>query len=307
MRRHFTLALLALAMPALAGTYALPPVGDDLVGELAEVRARHEDTLLDIARRHDIGQEEILLANPGVDRWLPGEGARVRIPSRYILPVAPYRGLVLNLPEMRLYYYPAHSAQAPALVHTFPASIGRMDWATPLGETRIVAKQESPSWRPPASVRKEHAEAGDPLPAVVPPGPDNPLGDYALRLALPGYLIHGTNKSFGVGMRVSHGCIRLLPEDIEQLFGWVKVGTPVRIVNQPVKAGWSGARLYLEVHPPLEENRYDPEALVRSATEAIDAARTGRWVRLDNRAIREAIAAQSGIPVQISIDLQGTW
>lgn len=293
---------LLLALPASAAIYPLPPVGDDLIGETVTVPARQEDTLLDIARLLDIGQEEILQANPGVDRWLPGEGTAVVIPSQFVLPVASYRGLVLNLPEMRLYYYPDTVAGEPPRVHTYPASIGRMDWATPLGKTRVVSKKKGPTWRPPESIRKEHAEAGDPLPAVVPPGPDNPLGDYAIYLALPSYLIHGTNKSFGVGMRVSHGCVRMLPEDIEELFPLVAANTPVHIVNQPAKAGWLGDELYLEVHPPLEEDRGDPGLLTQAVSGAIEGARTGRWVRLDNRAIQAAIEAQSGIPVKISLD-----
>jgi L,D-transpeptidase ErfK/SrfK len=302
MLRYVIAALLMLDSLVLAARYSLPPVDDDLVGELAVARARYEDTLLDIARRYDVGQEEILLANPGVDRWLPGEGTPVLIPSEFILPVAPYHGLVLNLPEMRLYHYPSQGPDARTSVHTFPMSIGRVDWSTPLGKTRVASKRTAPSWRPPASVRREHAASGDPLPAVVPPGPNNPLGDYAIRLALPGYLIHGTNKPFGVGMRVSHGCVRLLPEDIEQLYGAVEVGTPVHIVNQPAKAGWRSSRLFLEVHPPLEEDRDDPALLTQAVSNAIRAATTGRWVRLDNAAIRAEIEQPTGIPVQISVD-----
>jgi L,D-transpeptidase ErfK/SrfK len=225
--------------------YPVPAAGNDLIGEVQLARASRSETLLDIARIHDVGQEEIRLANPGVDRWLPAEGEPVLIPSHYILPDAPRRGMVLNLPEMRIYSFRPETGKASAMVDTYPASIGRMDWKTPLGGARIVRKQRNPSWRPPKSVREEAAAEGETVPELVPPGPDNPLGTRALRLNIPGYLIHGTNKPYGVGMRVTHGCVRLLPEDIEHLFDRVKVGTPVQIVNQPVKtglAGWCAAR-----------------------------------------------------------------
>jgi len=295
--------LLALAIPtsALGASFPLPPIEQELIGAVELTLAEQEDTLLDIARRYDIGQEEILLANPEVDRWLPGGGTAVVIPSHYILPRTPYEGMVLNLPEMRLYYYPAPVAGEAAQVQTYPVSIGRMDWSTPLGLTRLVSKQKDPAWYPPESIRREHAAEGDPLPAVVPPGPDNPLGSYALRLALPGYLIHSTNKAFGVGMRVSHGCIRMLPEDIEYLFPQVPTGTAVRIVNQPAKAGWQEGDLYLEVHPPLEEEENSRGALVEAVSEALAAAQFGRLVELDNRAISEAIDTRNGLPVLVSL------
>ena len=198
-----------------ATRFPLPADGDDLIGEIQLEKATRSETLLDVARRHDIGQEEIQLANPGLDRWLPEENEPLLIPSRYILPEARREGLVLNLPEMRIYFFPPASDKDAAAVDTYPVSIGRMDWKTPLGETRIVSKQRNPSWRPPRSVRQEAAAEGESIPQLVPPGPDNPLGEFALRLGRPGYLIHGTNKPYGVGMRVTHGCVRLLPEDIE--------------------------------------------------------------------------------------------
>jgi L,D-transpeptidase ErfK/SrfK len=293
---------LSLLLPAAvtAETFQLPSPEFDLVGALQLVEARQEDTLLDIARRHDIGQEEIVRANPGVDRWLPGAGTKVTIPSRYILPLAPRKGLVLNLPEMRLYFYPQTEPGEAAAVQTYPVSIGRMDWATPLGETTLVAKQKNPAWRPPKSIREEHAAEGDPLPEIVPPGPDNPLGRYALRLGIPGYLIHGTNKAFGVGMRVSHGCIRMLPEDVEKLFPQVPVGTPVNIINQPAKAGWYGGKLYLEIHPPLTEDQAGRDALRETALDVIDEALFRRPGSVDEAAIEQAIALQAGVPAVVS-------
>jgi L,D-transpeptidase ErfK/SrfK len=206
--------LLGAAAIARAEVYELPPPGNDVVGAVTTIEARQEDTLIDIGRRHGLGYEEIVRANPDVDVWLPGEGTRIVLPTRFVLPPGPRHGLVLNLPEYRLYYFPEPEPGKPALVMTYPISIGRMDWATPLGKTRVVSKVVKPSWYPPESVRKEHAADGRPLPRVVPPGPDNPLGAFAMRLGLPGYLIHGTNRPAGVGMRVSHGCIRMFPEVI---------------------------------------------------------------------------------------------
>jgi L,D-transpeptidase ErfK/SrfK len=235
-----------------AEIYELPPEGYDVVGAVATVTARQEDTLIDIARRNGLGYHDIVHANPGVNVWVPGEGTEVILPTRFVLPPGPRRGIVLNLAEYRLYYYPEPVDGEPAYVMTYPISIGRMDWETPLGSTRVVAKVKDPSWYPPQSVRDEHAADGRPLPRVVPPGPDNPLGKYAMRLGLPGYLIHSTNRPAGVGMRVTHGCIRMFPEDIEYLFPNVDVNTPVRIINAPVKIGWFGDELVMEVHPVLE-------------------------------------------------------
>ncbi len=286
--------------PALATSYPLPREEFDLVGYTRVVEARREDTLLDIARRYGVGQEAILMANPGVDRWLPGAGTRVIVPSRHILPAEPFEGIVLNLPEMRLYYYPKPEPGSRGEVLTFPVGVGRMEWETPLGETRLVSKEKDPAWRPPESIRREHAAAGDPLPRYVPPGPDNPLGRHALRLGMPGYLIHGTNKVFGVGMRVSHGCVRMLPEDVELLFELAPVGETVRIINEPAKVGWYGGQLYLEMHPPLEENPEGEADLYERVMAAVDAKLFQRPVELDEDVIRRAVARPTGMPVVIS-------
>jgi L,D-transpeptidase ErfK/SrfK len=294
------LVLLAWA-PARADELILPPADVDLVGELRYTEARYEDTLSDIARRYGLGRDEIINANPGVDPWLPGEGTSVLLPTRYVLPNAPREGLVLNLPEMRLYYYPTPGRGAPRRLVTHPVSIGKMDWKTPLGATFVASKERNPAWRPPASVREEHARDGrPPLPDVVPPGPDNPLGDYAMRLGRPGYLIHGTNKPYGLGMRVTHGCIRLYPEDIEQLFTQVPVKTPVQILDQPVKLGWLADTLFVEVHPPLEEDTERGENLLRSALELVFAERERRPFVLDGAALKRAVEERLGIPVPVS-------
>ena len=251
MRRPISLFLLlaALTGPSHAVTFALPIPGDDVVGQTFTLKTRWEETFSDIARIYDIGYRQMVAANPTVDAWLPGEGTEVVIPQQYILPSGPREGIVINLAELRLFYYPK---DRPVVV-TYPIGIGREGWSTPTGETVVVGKKEGPSWTVPASILKEHAENGDFLPPVVPPGPNNPLGNHAIYLAMSGYLLHGTNKPYGVGMRVSHGCIRLYPENIADFFKMVEKGTPVRIVNEPYKAGWLNGELYVQVHPPLEE------------------------------------------------------
>lgn len=318
------ISLLLFAVPAasVAEVYELPPEGNDVVGAITVVRARADDTLLEIGRRHGIGYEEMLRANPEVDLWLPGEGTKVVLPTRYVLPPGARRGLILNLAEYRLYYFPEPRAGEPAIVMTYPMSIGRMDWETPLGRTRVIAKATNPSWYVPASILAEHAAEGDPLPRIVPPGPDNPLGKYAMRLGLPGYLIHGTNRPAGVGMRVTHGCIRMFPEDIEYLFDEISLETPVRIINEPVKVGWDGDELVVEVHEPLavalpepviadaaegEGNGVMAEPVeielppvrdrMTSLTEQFVAATNSRPGRLDWEVAERVLALADGMPV----------
>jgi L,D-transpeptidase ErfK/SrfK len=289
--RRMPMALMLAAALTLqhtrAQTFVLPPSDVDLVGALQTVMARHEDTLLDIARRYDVGQDEMMLANKDIDRWLPGDGTETLVPTRFILPQAKRTGMVLNVPEMRLYFFPAPRAGNAAVVQTYPVSIGRMDWATPLGGTAIASKTRNPSWRPPESIRSEHAADGTPLPEIVPPGPDNPLGNYALRLTRPGYL------------RVTHGCVRMYPEDIEALFPDVPVGTPVQIVNQPVKLGWLADTLFIEVHPPLDEER-EKVVLMNIAMDLVNASWEKRPFDLNGRALKQAVEEQSGIPVAIA-------
>lgn len=294
------LLILLLIVETPADELVLPPSDLSLVGELRHIQAHHEDTLSDIARRYDLGRNEIIQANPGVDPWLPGEGTSILLPTRYILPNAPREGIVLNVPEMRLYYFPSARGEATRQLITHPISIGRMDWNTPLGLTRIASKQKDPVWRPPKSVREEAAADGRELPDVVPAGPENPLGAYAMRLAIPGYLMHGTNKPYGLGMRVTHGCIRLYPEDIERLFNQVPVGTDVRILNQPIKLGWLAGTLFMEVHPPLEEDREARENLLRTALELIYAERERHPFVLDGEAVKRGVEQALGIPVPIT-------
>lgn len=231
--------------------------GQDVVGVLQVVRVGTEDTFSDIARRFNVGYEEMVRANPGVDPWLPGVGREVVVPTRFVLPDAPREGLVINVAAMRIYYYPHHARGEPQLVITHPIGIGKVGWRTPEGVTHIVGRVKNPVWIPTASVRKEHLVDGDLLPAKVLAGPDNPLGAHMFRLGWPTYLIHGTNKPYGVGMRSSHGCIRLYPEDIALLFDSVPIGTAVRVVNQPVVYGWEAKTFYMQVYGPLQDDHRD--------------------------------------------------
>jgi L,D-transpeptidase ErfK/SrfK len=293
---------LVLGGAASAATYPLPAESDSVIGEIQYVVTRYEDTLLDIGRRFGIGYEEIVNANPGIDAWVPGAGVRVTIPSRFILPDAPREGIVVNLPEHRLYYFPKPKPGEPAVVQTYPVSVGKEDWTTPVGVTRIVDKRVRPTWYPPESVRAEHAAQGRFLAKAVPPGPDNPLGEFAMRLGLPGgaYLIHGTNKPTGVGMPVTHGCIRMFPEDIEHVFQQVPVNTTVRILHQPSKMGWLGDTLYLEVHGMLEGQK-DPETYgLTQLTRAVVAATKDRTVQLDWKHAEQVFAKATGVPEQLS-------
>ncbi|MDX1269802.1 MAG: L,D-transpeptidase family protein, partial [Oceanisphaera sp.] len=242
--------LVVMSSAVQAGSYTLDSQDVGLVGAVDQVALAEGELLLDVARRHNLGYEELQLANADIDLLLPAVGQTVTLPGQHILPSVERRGIVLNLAERRLYYFPDAVSGQARTVFTYPVGIGRKEWPTPLGPTRIVGKVVKPTWYPPMSVRIEHAAKGDPLPSVVPPGPENPLGEFALLLDKPGYLIHGTNKPGGIGLRVSHGCIRLYPEDIADLFQRVRRGTPVRIVDQPVKAAVHRGRLYLEVNPP---------------------------------------------------------
>lgn len=319
--RQYMLTLLfimALPIAAQAEQFELPPDDNDVVGALTVVAARADETLLDLARRHGLGYEDIVRANPEVDTWLPGEGTEVLLPTRYVLPPGPRKGVILNLAEYRMYYFPEPIDGEPAVVMTYPMSIGRMDWETPLGLTRIISKVRSPTWYPPESVRAEHAADGDPLPRIVPPGPKNPLGAFAMRLGLPGYLIHSTNRPAGVGMRVTHGCIRMFPEDIRFLFDQVSVNTPVRIINEPVKVGWHGDELVMEVHRALEivpfetdsgeiTNEVQPEDLLvqpernilTALTEQFVAATNTRAGELDWERAEELLERADGIPMPV--------
>src|SRR3984885_7159927 len=241
-------------LPSGATVFELPTDGSAVIGADAVITTHYQDTLLDIARQYSLGYDEIIRANPGVDMWLPGEGTQIVLPGRRILPPGPHEGVVVSLPEHRLYYYPKPKKGHKAVVVTYPVSIGRMDWRSPLGQTWVSGKEKHPNWYPTASILKEHAANGDPLPKIVPPGPKNPLGDYKMRLAVGDgtYEIHGTNNPLAVGMAITHGGGRMYPEDVAALFAAVPVGTKVWLINDPVKVAYVDGDLLVEAHPPVD-------------------------------------------------------
>ncbi|NCA68870.1 MAG: hypothetical protein EOM91_01980 [Sphingobacteriia bacterium] len=272
---------------AQAETYRLQNPSDSVIGFPFFFTARGGDTLLDIARHNNQGWDDMRQANPKVDMWLPGNGTEVLVPTFYVLPNTPREGLVMNRAEKRLYYYPPDN---PSEVRTYAISIGREGWDTPLGTFSIVEKVKDPTWTPPASVRADYLSRGKVLPAVVPPGDDNPLGSHAMRLSARSYLIHGTNKPWGLGMRSSAGCIRMYPEGVEELFGLVDVSTQVTIVDEPYKLGWLGNDLYLEVH-------IDESQTPKSAGSVIpESVATAEGLVIDWAAVEKAISENAGVP-----------
>ncbi len=283
------------ALSASALEFGLPAAGNDLVGQEQTVALQANEDLHKIGRRFDIGYYEMVEANRQLAQQPSlAEGTSVVIPSRFILPPGERKGLVINLAEMRLYYYPPTTNT----VITYPLGIGRLDWETPLGMTEVVAKTANPTWRVPASIKAYNKENGIELPDVVPPGPKNPLGKFAFRLKLPGYLIHGTNHPSGVGMRSSSGCLRLFPEDIAALFKLMPVGTPVRIINEPYKLGWYDNQLHLEAHQPLQEYiaSLGGKNSLTPMVQAVLRAERGNATKVDWQFAETIAEAQRGIP-----------
>jgi len=294
-------ALGSLALPG-AGRAALPsrpvPRSGDLAGAISHLVTDGETTLIDVAVERDLGILGISALNPGVDVWVPGRERLVRLPTRYVLPEHERRGIIVNLAELRLYYFP--EPDSPPFVHTI--GIGREGFTTPLGTTTVPRKQADPTWYPTEATRADRPE----LPAVVGPGPDNPLGRHAIYLGFPTYLIHGTNKPYGVGRRVSRGCIRMYPDRVAELFERVPVGTAVRIMSDPIKLGWSDGELFMEVHPDTEQldelevhyrftRKPPPEVAPRIMEKAGEAVTRLAW-----DVIELELVQRRGIPVRIT-------
>ena len=293
-----------LPLPVQTEKFVLAP-GQGVVGDVQVVKVLKGQTLTDIGRRFNVGYGEITRANPGVDPWIPPVGAAVVLPTQFILPDAPHRGIVVDLAAMRLFYFPRHARGEPQVVITHPVGIGRRGFVTPQGVTHVIWHEKNPVWVVPPSILAEHAKEGAPLPRVVGPGPENPLGRYALHLGWPGYLIHGTNKPVSVGFRVSHGCVHLFPEDIQQIFNIVPNGTEVRVVNQPYLFGWRDGRLYMVAYGPLQGDkrpwlkdwrRLLPTLLTRA--ERVELRRHGQ--KIDWARVARLVASPRGVPVPVS-------
>jgi L,D-transpeptidase ErfK/SrfK len=272
--------------------------GQNMVGTIAAINTQENDALPDVARHFGLGYNDISIANSKIAPWTPEPGSRVILPLRFILPDAPHEGITLNLANMRLFYYPK---KQPDKVFTYPIGIGRQGWNTPMGKTSIVAKNANPSWYVPESIHREHAEKGDSLPKVVGAGPENPLGLYAMRLGIPGYLIHGTNKPYGIGMQISHGCVQLYPEDIEVLFKNATVGMPVRIIHQPYLTAWHQDMLYLEAHEPLEKWAKDNAKLKKQVVKQLHEISAKKSVAVDWQKVERIFQRSDGIPTPILV------
>lgn len=280
--------------PISANHFVLESAQQTVVGVPQVVLASDSDTLSDLARAYGLGYDELIAANPDVDPWLPGAGTPVLLPTQFVLPDVPRKGIILNIASKRLFYFPEVADGEAAVVKTYPIGIGRVGWETPLGLTSVTAKARDPHWYVPLSVRQEHAALGDPLPSVVPPGPDNPLGHRVLKLDMPGYLIHGTNQPYGVGMRISHGCVRLYPENIEYLYELVEIGEAVNIINEPFLLGELNGEWYFEGHTPLEDDVVTPEARLDVLLRDL----SGR----DIERARQLATTASGIPSPLGTD-----
>jgi L,D-transpeptidase ErfK/SrfK len=286
--------------PLSANHFVLESEQQSVVGVPQVVFTTADDTLSDLARAYGLGYDELIAANPGVDPWLPGENVPVLLPTQFVIPDVLREGIVLNIATKRLFYFPAVPEGEATIVKTFPIGIGRVGWETPLGVTTVIAKAKDPQWYVPLSVRQEHAALGDPLPAVIPAGPENPLGHRVLKLEMPGYLIHGTNQPYGVGMRVSHGCVRLYPENIEYLYELVEIGETVAIINEPFLVGRLDGELYFEGHAPLEDDAVTAEERLDLLLERWNGETESGFDDDDlERAHTLAIAA-SGMPTRLT-------
>ena len=316
--RYLSVAALCVAGPVSALEFPLPPPGEDVVGQVQVIKAQYEDSFADLGEKYELGYSEMIAANPGVDAWLPvkrkGEETDVVLPTQFVLPPGKREGIVINLAEYRLYYFPKDRD----VVYTFPLGIGREGWGSPVGTTRITAKTPNPTWTPPASIKAEHAKNGDPLPNVVPAGPDNPLGPFKFTLGMPGYLIHGSNAKFGIGTGTSHGCFRMFNKNVLQMASMVPVGTPVRIINEPYKIGVSGGKVYLELHQPLnvsdgslvavgapsaasfEELNERYNAVMNAVLKRPDLKET---IQIDRDKAWEVVRAETGVPTEVGFDI----
>lgn len=278
---------------------------DDVVGHVQVTIIGEHDTLPDVARRFNVGYDEIVRANPGVDPWLPGVGREVVVPTQFVLPAAERKGVVVNLAAMRIYYFPPVAKGEKQVVYTHPIGIGKVGWSTPEGKTKIVSKEKDPVWRPTASIREEHRKNGDPLPAVVPAGPDNPLGRHKFTLGWATYLIHGTNKPYGVGLRSSHGCIRMYPEDVAVFFDMIEKGTQVQVVNQPYVFGWHNDQLYLQAFDVMEDDKRDwsksrPKILSKTLNKRIEKLLAERKETINWERVAELSGDPRGLVLSVT-------
>lgn len=304
---YILILTLLISQSSFALTFVIPKESN-IVGNIQYVTVYPGESLSDIGKKFNVGVYEMIEANPELDPWDPQVGADVVIPTQFILPATKLQGIVINLAEMRLYYY--HNINKVNMVTTHPIGIGRKGWVTPLIEAKVVNKQYNPTWRPPISIIKEHADKGDLLPNIVPPGPSNPLGEFAIYLSTPGYLIHGTNRPAGIGLRTTSGCIRLFPEDIRSLYNQIPIGTSVKIIHEPYKIGLRNNQLYLEVHEPLSDAYYNKESNEIVVQKAINNAMTFHNININNylnwsylqEILKKFTKIANGYPLLVTLD-----
>ncbi len=304
-RRRFCGTMTAIgAMTAVPGAIAAGIQDDEprdgypaIVGKQQTYFTKYTDTFPDLARAHGLGYTEIVAANPGIDPWVPGTNTRIILPTAHIVPESAREGIVLNLADQRLYFFEPDGTS----VRSAPLGVGSDGWNTPTGSTTIIRKARNPSWYVPKSIRLEQPE----LPRVVRPGPHNPLGKHALYLGWQAYLIHGTNKPFGIGRRVSHGCVRLYPEDIAWFYDNLPVGTPVAVVDQEVKLARRNGQVFLEVHPSQSQadeieqtGRFTPSTPAELEYKVLDAAGS-RHEAIHWQTVKQAARERRGIPVPV--------
>jgi L,D-transpeptidase ErfK/SrfK len=286
--------------PLVSDRFLLDSPDQNMVGALQIVESRYEDTFVDIAWAYNLGFDELVEANPDIDPWLPGAGTRVVLPTQFILPDAPHEGIVINLASKRLFWYLPADIDGQRAVITFPIGIGLEGTATPIGITTITQKVRDPVWFVSRAIQAEYAAEGITLPRQVQPGPDNPLGRHALLLGMPSYLLHGTNRPAGVGMRVSHGCVRLFPENIEVLYNEVPVGETVTIVDQPWLITWHEGRLYMEAHQPLQDDVRDWQGMLPSlVAKAMSQVPFKVAAEPDLSRVTQVSSAGRGIPLPV--------
>ena len=299
MRRilYLFIGLLASTSTLQALIFHLPPKGENVVGQLQYYVAEQGDNLSNFGMALDVGRDALKTVNPPFDpaQDLPA-GVPVVVPSRFVLPPYPHQGIVVDLSTMRLYYYPPGTD----LVMTYPIGIGKPGHMTPLGRTYVTRTKVDPTWTPPQSIRDYNKKRGIILPRVIRGGPDNPLGRRAIYLGIPQYLIHATNFPESIGSRGSFGCMRMMERDIEQLFPHVAKNTRVQIIEQPYLAGWANGQLFLEIHTPLNENRYAPSKLMAPVIKQLTALSILHHVAINWTKVRYAFSSANGMPTVVS-------
>ncbi len=299
-KRVFSLLVLLLSLASIPGKlypmgayhYRLPenkggidPSAHTVIGAFRDYVIKKEDTLLDIAKNFDLGYLELILLHPDIDPWIPPAGKKIEIPTSWVLPLFDKSGIVINIPELRLYLF----LKEIQMVKTYPIGLGVLDWPTPFGSFEVLDKAKDPTWNIPPSLQEKYGRI------FIPPGPDNPLGQYWLRISNQGYGIHGTNSPWGIGRLVTHGCIRLYPEDIEELYSTVDLGTPVEIIYEPTKIGFKDGRIYVEAHPDIYHKITD--LLLYTAKKLFDYR---IWEEVDLDLLVQALEEQKGIPIDIT-------